>query len=67
MSGDEILAFLEEAARKSSTGISFDWVPSVGGEPSGFRFMCRHHIGEPCRTILEAIQREARASKESSL
>ena len=55
MSADEILTFLEEAARKSRTGISFDWVPSVDGEPSGFRFMRRHHVGEPCKSIKQAI------------
>jgi hypothetical protein len=53
---DEMLDFLEQAARKSRTGISFDWVPSVEGEPSGFRFMRRHHIGEPCKTLRQAVE-----------
>lgn len=54
----ERLAFLEHMARKSQTGISLDWIPSVGGERSGFRFMRCHHIGEPCPTVREAIDRE---------
>ena len=53
----ERLAFLEHMARKSHTGISLDWILSVEGERSGFRFMRRHYIGEPCRTMREAIDR----------
>src|SRR5258708_1912255 len=51
----ERLDWLEMAAKKSSTGISFDWVPSVEGEPSGFRFMCRFFIGPAKITIRSAI------------
>ena len=58
----ERLAFLEHMARKSPSGISFDWIPSVGGEQSGFRFMRRHHIGEPCKTVREAIDRAIEAA-----
>jgi hypothetical protein len=55
------LDWLEAAAKRSRTGISFDWVPSVEGEPSGFRFMRRHFIGEACQTLRSAIDR-ARAA-----
>lgn len=50
-----LLDWIEQAAKASPTGISFDWVPSVDGEPSGFRFMRRHFIGDQAKTIREAI------------
>lgn len=49
------MVWLEQQAMKSLTGISFDYVPSTDGEPSGFRFMRRHWIGEPANSIREAI------------
>lgn len=49
------LDWLEEQARKSHTGIAFDWVPAVDGEPSGFRFMRRFFIGESAKTLRRAI------------
>lgn len=49
------MIWLEQQAMKSRTGISFDYVPSVDGEPSGFRFMRHHWIGEPTKSIREAI------------
>lgn len=55
------LDWLEQQARKSRTGISFDWVPTCEGEPSGFRFMRRHFIGEPAKTLRDAIDRVMRA------
>lgn len=63
----EALTFLEEQARRSQTGISFDWVPSFGGQPSGFRFMRRHHVGDPTKTLLGAIEkvRAALSNQES--
>lgn len=56
MKDAECLDWLEQQAKKSPTGISFDWIPSVEGEPSGFRFMRRHFIGEPKQTLREAIK-----------
>jgi hypothetical protein len=53
----ELLDWLEQQARASSTGISFDWIPSVEGESSGFRFMRRHFIGEPAKSLRDAIAR----------
>ena len=53
----ERLEWLEREARKSRTGISFDWVPTCEGEPSGFRFMRRHFIAEPAKTLRDAIDR----------
>lgn len=52
----EVLAWLESQAKQSRTGISFDWVPACEDEPSGFRFMRHHHIGQPCKSIAEAIR-----------
>jgi len=54
----ERIDWLEAQSRKSPTGISFDWIPSVEGEPSGFRFMRKHHIGEPLKTLRGAIDKE---------
>ena len=53
----ERLDFLERMARKSRTGISLDWIPSVDSERSGFRFMRHHHVGEPCDDVRKAIDR----------
>ena len=49
------LDFLQWAARNSQTGISFDYVPSVDGEPSGWRFMRRFFIGPTRKSLREAI------------
>lgn len=55
ISDKELLDWLETEAKKSHTGISFDWVPACEGEPKGFRFMRRHFIGEPAMTLRRAI------------
>lgn len=65
MNDTEILDWLEQAARRSSTGISFDWIPSVEGEPSGFRFMRRFFIGEPRRTLRSAIEASVAAALQA--
>lgn len=52
----ELLDWLEDEARKSPTGISFDWIPSVDGEPSGWRFMRRHFIGNAKKSLRSAIE-----------
>lgn len=57
----ELLDWLETAAKKSRTGISFDWVPAVEDEPSGFRFMRHHLIGDSRKSIRSAI----RAARET--
>jgi hypothetical protein len=51
----ERLDWLESQTKKSPTGISFDWVPSCEGDPSGFRFMRRFFIGSPAHKLREAI------------
>ncbi len=51
------LRWLEKQARKSLTGISFDWVPPVEGERSGFRFMRRFFVTDQCDTLKAAIDR----------
>lgn len=58
------LNWLEHQTRKSRTGISFDWVPTCEGEPSGFRFMRFHHVGTPVKTLRGAIDRELRRQAE---
>jgi len=63
---DEVrLNWLEAQARKSQTGISFDRVPAVDGDPSGFRFMRFHFIGEPAKTLREAIDRQIKAGQDN--
>jgi hypothetical protein len=51
----ERLDWLEKRARKSPTGISFDYVPSVEGERSGWRYMHRHFISEQKSSLRDAI------------
>jgi hypothetical protein len=63
---DERFIWLEQQAMKSRTGISFDYVASVDGEPSGYRFMRRHWIGVATRSIREAIDRALAEGKEDS-
>jgi len=58
-SGEVILAWLEQQVRASATGVSFDY------EPSGFRFMRHHHIGEPCKSIAEAIRQDGGPARPS--
>jgi hypothetical protein len=52
---DERFAWLEQMAKQSRTGISFDWIPPVEGEPSGWRFMRHHFIGDARQSLREAI------------
>lgn len=49
------LKFLEETARTSRTGISFDWSGSIENVMGGYRFMSRHNVGKPHNSIREAI------------
>jgi len=51
----DLLDWLEQQAKNSATGISFDWVPSIDGERSGFRFMRRHFIGDQAVNLRQAI------------
>lgn len=60
MNDAEMLDWLERTARKSPTGISFDWIPHVEDEPSGFRFMRQHFIGNSAKTLREAIEKAAK-------
>jgi len=60
MTDAEMIDWLEKQARKSPTGISFDWIPSVDGERPGFRFMRRHFISEQKGTLRDAIHAAAR-------
>jgi hypothetical protein len=62
MTDAERLDWLEHQAKRSPTGISFDWVPSVEGEPSGFRFMRKFFIGEARTDIRRAIDAAVAAS-----
>jgi hypothetical protein len=60
MTDTERLDFLERATKASSTGISFDWTPSVEGKRSGFRFMRRVFIGKAKSDIRSAIDAAAK-------
>jgi predicted N-acyltransferase len=55
MTDDERFAWLEQQAKKSQTGISFDWVPAADGEPKGWRFMRRFYVSTPHASIRSAI------------
>jgi hypothetical protein len=55
MTDSERLDWLEHATRHSRTGISFDYVPTVDNEPSGYRFMRRFFIGTAHKNIRSAI------------
>jgi hypothetical protein len=52
---EERLNWLEREARRSRTGISFDWIPPIEDEPRGFRFMRRFFIGAAQNTLRGAI------------
>jgi hypothetical protein len=59
-----LLDWLEHQIRQRGLqGISFDWVPSVDGEPSGYRYMRRHFITEQKRTLRDAIDEAQRSEK----
>jgi hypothetical protein len=53
---------IQRVDQNQPAGISFDWIPSVEGERSGFRFMRRHFIGEQKQTLRGAIREAARTS-----
>jgi hypothetical protein len=53
----DVFEWLEKQAKASQTGISFDWVPSLAGDPSGWRFMRRHFIGDAGKSLLSAIDK----------
>jgi len=55
-------AFLEQQAKKSQTGITFDYVPSIDGKPSGWRFMRRHWISEPHKRLRHAVDTAMQAA-----
>jgi hypothetical protein len=59
MTADQMLDWLEVQAKKSPTGISFDYVNHVEEGrvlDRGFRFMRRFFIGEPQKTLRDAIK-----------
>ncbi|MBR8228056.1 hypothetical protein KDX05_06990 [Burkholderia vietnamiensis] len=59
-----MLDWLEHQIRQRGMhGVSFDWVPSVDGEPSGYRYMRRHFIAEPKKTLRAAIDEAQRSEK----
>lgn len=49
------MAWLEARIRKSRTGISFDYIPSVDGEAKGYRYMENHRIDLAQPTLMKAI------------
>ncbi len=60
MTDAERIDFLQRAADASPTGISLERIPSVDGEPSGYRFMRFHRIDAVKPTTREAIDFAAR-------
>jgi len=61
MSDTEIIKWLEEQAKKSRTGISFDYCRHVEDGyvvEKGFRFMRHHHLGQRFKSIREAVEHE---------
>jgi hypothetical protein len=55
-SDTEMLDWVEAQVKKSSTGVSFDKIPNCEGEMGGFRFIRRHRIDQPCKTLRSAIK-----------
>lgn len=51
MTDKEMLDWLEEQAKKSKTGITFEYLPG-----RGFRFMRRHYLSEHCKDLRSAIK-----------
>ena len=51
----ERLDFIEQSIQRSRTGVSFDKIPSVDGERSGYRMMTVHNIREPKSNLRAAI------------
>jgi hypothetical protein len=49
--------WLERAAKESPSGISFDRVPACHDERAGWRFMRQHFIGDPAKSLREAIDK----------
>ena len=66
MTDAERLDWLEVQARKSPTGISFDYVPSVEGEPRGWRFMRRFFIGPASVSLRDAIDHVMRRDRDAA-
>lgn len=54
----ERLDFLERWAKRSRTGISFDWIPAMDGERSGYRFMTFHNIRDAKGSLRGCIDAE---------
>lgn len=52
------LDFVENTVIYNSRGVSFDHIPACDGDAIGFRFMRRFHIGEPAKTLRQAIDNE---------
>ena len=57
LADSERLDWLEQQTRKSMTGISFDYVPRDENDPAGWRFMRRHFVSNPAKSLREAIDR----------
>jgi hypothetical protein len=50
---DPRIALLETLAKKSRTGVSFDWSPETG-----YRLMTFHNLRDGCKSISECLERE---------
>jgi len=58
--------WLEKQTKRSPTGISFDWVPTVDGHPSGFRFSRRHMIGDAKETLRGCVDYLIKQGRDNS-
>lgn len=58
--------WLERQVKRSPTGISFDWIPSVESQPSGFRFMRRHMIGDAKKTLRGCVDYLIKQGRDNS-
>lgn len=50
------LDYLERRAKMSKTGVTFEWYGDK--DHTGYRWMSRQHLGDPFRTVREAIDFE---------
>lgn len=58
MNDTERLDTIERWIKQSRTGVTFDWVHKIEGQPSGYRFMRHHYISDPCIDLRKTIDEE---------
>ncbi|UTU07903.1 hypothetical protein CcrC1_gp217c [Caulobacter phage C1] len=60
LTAEEIVAALASMIKdpRNYHGVTIDHVPSVDGEPSGFRLLRRHYISEPYKSLERLLRVE---------